>query len=169
MLSAVRSFALRRVTVAVAVCILLGIAVARCTGSGVVTSGPQISYTCCSAGITAKPYHSGQQLRLRWIEQDNTAAASSKHVAITLTAILVGPYSTVGALKAANGKGPDHARIIATAPRIVITKATASAPVSVLHIPAGTAHGLYNLQYTIGFGIGKGAGTESASTVITVR
>src|SRR5215469_12376460 len=101
MLSAARSFAVRRVIVGLAVCILLSMAVARCSGSAVVASEPQITYTCCFASITAKPYHPGEQLRLRWIEQANTAAASSKHVAITLTAVLVGPYRTVGALKTA--------------------------------------------------------------------
>lgn len=149
---------------AAATCILLGTASAGCESSGPLVSAPQITFTCCSASITAKPWHPGQHLLIHWTEQGYTRAASGKKVAITLTAVLTGPYRTVMMLKAANARRLDSSRIIASALPIAITRVTPTPPVSVIAIPAGAAPGFYNLEFTVG----SPNVSDSGDAIITV-
>jgi hypothetical protein len=83
---------------------------------------------------------------------------------VTLTAVLTGPYKTIGDLKYANKGGPDRSSIVAAAPVIKVSVVPASSPVSVVTIPRGTAPGSYNLL----FSVASGAAAISGAAVITV-
>ena len=83
---------------------------------------------------------------------------------MTLTAVLTGPYRTIGDLKDANKGGPDQSSLVAAAPVIRVSVVPANSPVSVVTIPRGTAPGSYNLS----FSVASGAASTSGATIITV-
>jgi len=85
-------------------------------------------------------------------------------VPVTLTAVLTGPYRTVGDLKDANQGGPDQSSIVATAPVIKVSVVPASSPVSVVAIPPGAAPGSYNLS----FSVASGTNSTSGTSIVTV-
>jgi hypothetical protein len=84
---------------------------------------------------------------------------------VTLTAVLTGPYRTIGDLKEANKTGPDRSHIVATAPVINLSRVPVTPPVSVVTIPAGAAPGYYNISTSDAAGGIAGGG----AVIITVR
>ena len=128
-----------------AACMLASAIATGCASSPRAVSAPAMSFSCCAASVVAHPWRPGQQIRLAWTTQGRPAAGSTGETALTAT--LTGPYRTVVELKAANANGTDRARQIAAAPVIRVSGDPASAPVSVITIPADAAPGYYNLRF----------------------
>ncbi|HXW88678.1 MAG TPA: hypothetical protein VEJ42_10495 [Streptosporangiaceae bacterium] len=126
-----------------AVCVLTaGLVVAGCAAAPGGTAGPP-AFTCCAASVTAQVWRPGQQIRLTWTKLRVPQAAGQR---TTLKAVLTGPYRSVAALKAATANGSGRARVVDAAPVLQVPARPASAPVSIVSLPAGLPAGLYNLQ-----------------------
>jgi len=157
-----RGSAVGRTIVVTASCALLGALMAGCGVSPAAVSRPVYTYTCCSASLTAKPWHPGQQVRVVWIEQRTTANRS--HLVATLTVVLTGPYRTVSALKTANRAGAKPDPRLAVAQEAQILSRPTRPPVSIIRIPAGATPGYYNLDTIVSIA----GGTVSGSSVVTI-
>jgi hypothetical protein len=83
---------------------------------------------------------------------------------VTLTAVLTGPYRTIGDLKDASKGGPNRSSIVAAAPVIRLSVVPARSPVSVVTIPPDAAPGSYNLSVAVA----SGAASASGASIITV-
>jgi hypothetical protein len=103
-----------------------------------------VTYTCCAADVSTTTWHPGQQLRIAWTALGRPARGAA---ATTLTVTLIGPYSTVAALKSANDARIDRSREVATAAAIRAPGTAVTSPVSVVIIPADAAPGYYDLRF----------------------
>jgi hypothetical protein len=141
-----------------AACLLVGVIAAGCTSPPVHSSG--VFYTCCDQTVVSTRWHPGQQLTIAWT-RTATVPAGHPYLAVTLSAVLTGPFSKAVALKAAIGH---HGSLTARAPTIRISRDPPHSAVSVITIPASAPPGFYDLA-TIE---SSGGGTVSGESMITV-
>lgn len=120
----------------------------------------QVRFTCCvNSTALLRAWHPGQKMTVEWgAESAGTTADDTQH-AITLTALLTGPYASVAAVKAS---GIHSATLLA--PPLHVTDRSPGSPVSTIALPLDMAAGWYNLATTIR----SDAGTVDGSTVIQV-
>lgn len=149
----------RRAALTVA-CVIAGVIAAGCTSPTVHRTG--VSYTCCEDSVAATRWHPGQQLRVAWT-RTATVPAGQHFQAVTLSAVLTGPFSTVTALKNAISQG-HRGSLTARAAKITISHDPPVSAVSVIIVPASAPLGFYNLA-TIE---SSGGGTVTGGTIITV-
>jgi hypothetical protein len=121
-----------------------------------------VSYTCCDDSVASTRWHPGQQLTVAWT-RTATVPAGHRFPAVTLSAVLTGPFSNAVALKAAISQG-HHGSLTVHAAKKTISRDPPVSAVSVMTIPASAPPGFYDLQ-TIE---SSGGGTVSGRAVITV-
>jgi hypothetical protein len=85
--------------------------------------------------------------------------------ALILSAVLMGPFSKVAALKNAIRGGRDHSAVRFAAPQLRISRNPPRSPVSVIAIPADAPPGFYDLQIRVVFSTG---GSVSGDSIVTV-
>jgi len=128
------------------------------------SAGTSLYYSCCATDVSTTVWHPGQRVRIVWKQNGSHVTGTRVVPPVTLTAVLTGPYRTIGGLKDANKGGSDPSRFVAAAPVIKVSVVPANSPVSVVTIPSATAPGSYNLS----FSVASGSASMSGATVITV-
>jgi hypothetical protein len=121
-----------------------------------------VSYTCCDASVVSTRWHPGQQLPVSWT-RTATVPAGQRFPAVTLSAVLTGPFSKTAALKAAISQG-HRGSLTTRAAKITISRDPPASVISVITIPASAPPGFYNLETSES----SGGGTVSGATIITV-
>jgi hypothetical protein len=132
--------------------------------AGPAAQGARVSYTCCSASVTAPSWHPGQQLPVTWTRVGNVPTGQSIQP-VTLSAVMTGPFSSATALKAAINQGRGGS-VTARAANITISRNPPRTPVSVITIPANAPPGFYDLEFTMTLGLG--GGSASGESIVTV-
>lgn len=114
------------------------------------------------ASDTQSPWHPGETVSLHWIvaAAGATATADGRPHAITITAVLEGPYASVNVLKG----GAPAARSVRAAP-ISTDDRNSTAPASIFALPSDLAPGYYNLAFKIDYGGGNSVGGASVVQV----
>jgi hypothetical protein len=146
----------------VAIPVLAGPASTPVTASGAASSA--VYYSCCATDVSTTVWHPGQHVRIAWTQYGSHVTGTRVTPPVTLTAVLTGPYRTIGDLKDANYGGSDPSSFVAAAPVIKVSVVPASSPVSVVTIPPATAPGYYNLSTRAAFG----SASVSGATIITI-
>jgi len=149
-----------RLAALIGACLLAGAIAAGCTSPTVRSTG--VSYTCCDESLVATSWHPGQQLRVAWT-RTATVPAGQHFQAVTLSAVLTGPFSKATALKTTISQG-HRGPLTAQSAKLTISQDPPGSAVSVIIIPASAPPGFYNLE-TIE---SSGGGTVSGATIITV-
>jgi hypothetical protein len=122
-----------------------------------------VMYTCCANDVVSTRWQPGQQLRVVWTRTGRLAPGRPP-AALTLSAVLFGPFSKVTALKNAIRTGRDHAAVRFAAPQLRISRNPPRSPVSVIAIPADAPPGFYDLQIRVVFT----GGSVSGDSIVTV-
>jgi hypothetical protein len=116
----------------------------------------QFRYTCCATSDVQRVWHPGQAFTLHWIVEPAGMTSDPRQHPLTLTAVLKGPYSNVGALKAAVA----HAETLAATP-IHVTDQLPGTPVSTIPLPRSLPAGWYNLEVSVDSAGGNQVGSSS--------
>ena len=98
-------------------------------------------------------------MSLQWTQESAGESSDSAQTAITLTAVLAGPFAKIDSLK-----GGDVAARTVRATPISTTNGTPGSPVSTIPLPADLAPGYYNLTITNA----GGSGSTSSATIVQV-
>lgn len=141
---------------------LLAISVAGCSSPNAppTVEHEQFSFSCC-AGLDASPVaHPGETLTFRWNVESSGVSPDSTGSAVTLTALLTGPYGSVALLKA----GGVHSETISAAAIHSTTEAPGD-PISTIKLPSDLPSGWYNAAFVTRFQSGS---RVSSATVIEV-
>lgn len=126
-----------------------------------VPAGP--TYSCCRAADVHRDYRPGETLALRWIVIPAVQREGVQTPQVELKASLVGPFSTVGELKAS--PGATASGIVTFAAETVRPSGLAGEePVSVIAIPSDAAAGYYNLITAVS----EASGSIGGASVIRV-
>jgi hypothetical protein len=144
----------------VAACLLAGAIAAGCTTPPVHSAG--VFYTCCDDSVVSTRWHPGQQLTVGWT-RTATVPAGHHFEAVTLSAVLTGPFSHAAALKSAISQG-HHGSLTVQSAKITISRDPPASAASVITIPASAPPGFYDLETTES----SGGGTVAGESVITV-
>ncbi|HEY6470993.1 MAG TPA: hypothetical protein VI434_14630 [Candidatus Dormibacteraeota bacterium] len=141
---------------------MLALSVDGCSSpnAGPAVEHEQFSFSCC-AGLDAAPVaHAGETLTFRWNVETIGVSPDSLGSAVTLTAVLTGPYGSVALVKT----GGDHSETISAAAIHATTEAPGD-PVSTIDIPSDLPPGWYNVTFATRYQSGS---RVSSGTVIEV-
>jgi hypothetical protein len=136
---------------------------AGCSPSSAGQSGAtytRYTFTCCTTSDIQRAWHPGETVSLHWIVVAAGATADSRPLAITITAVLAGPYANVNGLKG----GAPVARTLRAAP-VNTDDRNPTAPTSTFALPSDLAPGLYNLAFKVDYGGGNSVGGASVVQV----
>jgi len=161
-----------RVLLMAAACALAGMFAVGCANASPIGPGANmeyvLEYSCCVTDAGTTVWHPGQRVPLDWMASGGQTTGDKMVAQVSLTAVLSGPYRTLGDLNDANKSGPDQSHIVATAPVIKLSSVSVSAPVSVVTIPPSAAPGYYSLWTSAAAGGTVAGMAESADTIITI-
>lgn len=139
---------------------LAGIGLVGCSsGTGPSVAYPRYQFACCASLDGLRVWHPGETMTLQWTQESAGESSHSAQVAITLTAVLAGPFAKVDALKG----GGAATRTVRATP-ISTTNGTPGSPVSTLPLPADLTPGYYNLTITNA----EASGSTSSATIVQV-
>jgi hypothetical protein len=113
-------------------------------GSTIAIGYEHFRFTCCASSDVLQAWHPGHDVALHWIGENAGMSPDATPHAMTLTAVLTGPYASVAMLKA----GGAHADTIAASP-LQVSDRTPGNPVSTFGLPIGLPVGWYNLAFKV--------------------
>jgi hypothetical protein len=140
--------------------VVAGIGLVGCSSaSGPSVAYPRYQFSCCTNLDGLRVWHPGETMSLQWTQSSAGESSDSAQTAVTLTAVLAGPFAKVDSLKA----GGAAARTVRATP-VSTTDGTVGSPASTIPLPADLAPGYYNLTITDT----EGSGSTSSATIVQV-
>jgi hypothetical protein len=105
-----------------------------------------VSFSCCRSGDVDRVYHPGDTVRVHWIADDRPDGSTGRAVPLTLTARIVGTFTSAQQMKRHLYMSADG---IDSEPIHVTEQSLGRHPVSEIRLPDDIRPGLYGLVWKI--------------------